>query len=346
MTLTQNAAIEASPHKGAGRLAGQPKVASRLRFPLREVGPVATLAVLVLVFSLASAQFLSTGNLKVVLESSAIPVVLVVGLSFILIQGSIDLSIEGVMAASSMLVSLLIANSVTGFDLGWWAILAGACLGSAFGLLNGLVYTFLRLPSLIVTLATWFVGLGIATLLFPGRQPQILDERLTRLALDKSLGVSTLVFLALAVAVFGWFLQTYTQFGRMSHAIGRDEKATRQSGQHVRFHKVLAFVLMGLMSGVGGVMISAQLAVGNPAAGEGFLFPAVSAAVIGGTLLSGGTGGVLHSIIGVFILEVLRNGMIQLGVDPYLRHVAEGLTIVVALVVGNWSLRGRLRIVK
>ncbi|WP_245480769.1 ABC transporter permease [Mesorhizobium sp. M1E.F.Ca.ET.041.01.1.1] len=313
---------------------------------MRELGPAATLAALILFFSLASQQFLSIANLKVVLESSAIPVVLVVGLTFILIQGSIDLSIEGVMAASSMLVSLLIANSVTGSDMGWWAILAGACLGSAFGLVNGLVYALLRLPSLIVTLATWFVGLGVATLLFPGRQPQILDERLTRLALDKSLGVSALVFLALVVAVLGWLMQTYTQFGRISYAIGRDEKTTKQSGQRVRLHKILAFALMGLISGVGGIMISAQLAVGNPAAGEGFLFPAVSAAVIGGTLLSGGTGGVLQSIIGVFILEVLRNGMIQLGVDPYLRHVAEGLTIIGALVVGNWSLRARLRIVK
>ncbi|RUW36806.1 ABC transporter permease [Mesorhizobium sp.] len=344
MALTENAAIKASPHASAGGQVGRASPSRRL--PLRELGPAATLAALILFFSLASQQFLSIANLKVVLESSAIPVVLVVGLTFILIQGSIDLSIEGVMAASSMLVSLLIANSVTGSDMGWWAILAGACLGSAFGLVNGLVYALLRLPSLIVTLATWFVGLGVATLLFPGRQPQILDERLTRLALDKSLGVSALVFLALVVAVLGWLMQTYTQFGRISYAIGRDEKTTKQSGQRVRLHKILAFALMGLISGVGGIMISAQLAVGNPAAGEGFLFPAVSAAVIGGTLLSGGTGGVLQSIIGVFILEVLRNGMIQLGVDPYLRHVAEGLTIIGALVVGNWSLRARLRIVK
>lgn len=209
-----------------------------------------------------------------------------------------------------------------------------------------MIYAFMRLPSLIVTLATWFIGLGVATLLFPGRQPQIIDTRLTALALDKTLGVSALVFIALTVFTVAYLAQRYTHFGRLCYAIGRDERTTRQSGQRVRLHKIAAFALMGTLAGLGGVMISAQLSVGNPMAGQGFLFPAVSAAVIGGTLLSGGVGGVMHSIVGVFILEVLRNGMVQLGVDPYLRHVVEGATIIGALLAGNWSLRRRLRVVK
>jgi ribose transport system permease protein len=86
--------------------------------------------------------------------------------------------------------------------------------------------------------------------------------------------------------------------------------------------------------------------VGNPAAGQDFLFPAVSAAVIGGTLLSGGRGGVVQSVLGVFILEVLRDGMVQLGVNPYLRHVVEGAIIIGALAIGNWRLRTKLRVVK
>jgi len=309
-------------------------------------GPVTTLVALLVFFGVASPQFLAIENAKAILESSAIPIVLVVGMTFILIQGSVDLSIEGVMAASSMMVSLLIANTITPYRLGWWAIGASVGFGALFGLTNGILYTVLKLPSLIVTLATWFISLGVATLLFPGRQPQILDDRLTKLALDKSLGVSALVFIALGAAVVGYLIQNYTHFGRVSFAIGIDEKTTRHSGLPVGLHKLVAFVLMGFLSGAGGVMISAQLGVGNPVAGQDFLFPTVSAAVIGGTLLSGGRGGIVQSIIGVFILEVLRSGMVQLGVNPYLRHVIEGATIVGALAVGNWRLRTKLRVVK
>jgi len=313
---------------------------------LKGLGPAAVLIAMIAIFAVSSAAFPTLDNMKAILEGSAVPVVLVVGLTFVLIQGSIDLSIEGVTASSSMVVSLLIANSTTQERLGWIAILAAVACGAIFGLANGLLYTVLRLPSLIVTLGTWFIGLGIATLLFPGRQPEILDPGLTRLALDKGWGVSALVYLAFAFAMVGYGIQNHTQFGRLCYAIGADEKTTRLSGLPVGFHKVLAFTLMGVVSGAGGVMISAQLGVGNPAAGDGFLFPAISAAVVGGTLLSGGKGGVIQSVVGVLILEVLRNGMIQLGVDPYLRHIVEGVTIIGALVAGNWRLRGRLRIVK
>jgi ribose transport system permease protein len=335
--------------ESAGRDATQTKKTgwALLRsLPLSDAGPVATLIALVAVFAASSPQFLTIENAQAILESSAIPIVLVVGVTFVLIQGSFDLSIEGVMAASSMLVSLLIANSVTPYSFGWLAVAAALGLGAAFGLANGVLYTVLRLPSMIVTLATWFIGIGAATLMFPGRQPEILDGRLTVLVLDKSWGVSALVFIAIAIAILGYLLQNYSQFGRLSYAIGIDEKTTVQSGLPVRFHKIVAFALMGLLSGLGGVMISAQLGVGNPAAGQDFLFPAITAAVIGGTLLSGGRGGVVQSVLGVFILEVLRDGMVQLGVNPYLRHVVEGAIIIGALAIGNWRLRTKLRVVK
>ncbi|MBY4592605.1 ABC transporter permease [Rhizobium sp. 8Z] len=345
MAHLPSAAASIAPRYDEGRIISG-TTGHSMKIQLKEFGPAFTLLVLCVVFSIASPQFFSIANAQAILESSAIPVVLAVGITFIIIQGSIDLSIEGVMAASSMVVALLIANSITGQDYGWLAILAGPAAGIMFGLANGLLYTYLRLPSLIVTLATWFIGLGVATLLFPGRQPEILDTRLTMLAIDKQFGVSYLVIIALLVSCLGIFLQNFAQFGRMSFAIGIDEKTTRLSGNSVRLHKVLAFSFMGLLAGMGGAMISAQLAVGNPSAGQGFLFPTISAAVIGGTLLSGGKGGVLHSIIGVLILEVLRNGMVQIGVDPYLRHVVEGIIIIAALVVGNWQLRARTRVVK
>ncbi|CUX65237.1 putative Ribose/xylose/arabinose/galactoside ABC-type transport system, permease components AraH [Agrobacterium tumefaciens str. Kerr 14] len=316
------------------------------KFALRDIGPALALLVMICVFALASRQFLSVENIRVILESSAIPVILVVGLTFVLLQGSIDLSIEGVMATSSMIVALLVKNSMTPYDLGWVGVAIAIATGTAFGFVNGIIFTLVRMPSMIVTLATWFVGLGVATLLFPGRQPEILAQEVSGIVLNRHAGLSLIVYAAVVAAVVGALVQNYSQFGRLSYAIGQDERMARQSGRSVRFHKTAAFMLMGTLAGLGGVFISAQLGVGNPDAGTGFLFPAISAAVVGGTLLSGGRGGVLHSVVGVLILEVLRNGMIQIGVDPYLRHVVEGFTIIIALIAGNWRLRSRLRVVK
>ncbi|URK86423.1 ATP-binding cassette domain-containing protein (plasmid) [Rhizobium sp. RCAM05350] len=331
---------------GASRFSERRELPARIidrmkTIPIKDFGSAIILMALLFLFSLLSPQFATLTNSQAILESSAVPIVLAAGMTFIILQGSIDLSIEGIMAATSIAVSLLVANSVTPADYGWIGILAGLTVGLLFGLANGLLYVIMRLPSLIVTLATWFIGLGFATLMFPGRQPQILEPRLTSLALDKTFGLSTLVYVAVAVTLAAIVLQAFSQFGRMSMAIGIDEKTARLSGNSIRLHKVLAFSLIGLLSGLAGVMISAQLSVGNPSAGQGYLFPTISAAVIGGTLLSGGKGGVLQSITGVLILEVLRNGMIQTGVDPYLRHVVEGAIIVGALVVSGWQARSR-----
>ena len=347
MPHSGSAALIVAPRKGVGRLLTANAIRARLAI-LRadEIGPIVALVVLNFIFSLTAPAFFTADNAVAIFESAAIPTVLAVGMTFIIVQGSIDLSVEGVTASASMVAALLLKNSITDNAWGWWAVVVALLFGAGFGFVNGALYAFLRLPSLIVTLATWFIGLGIATLLFPGRQPQILDSRLTSLAIDKHLGLSALVYVAALVVALGWLLQRLTQFGRLSYAIGADEKTTRQSGLAVRFHKVAAFTLMGLLSGAAGILLSAQLAVGSPVAGQGLLFPTISAAVIGGTLLSGGRGGVIQSVIGVLILEVLRNGMVQWGVDTYLRHVVEGATIIGAVAVGNWRLRSRVRVVK
>lgn len=346
MKQPDSAGVSSAPRLSAGRPTLTIWHEKMQQIPLRDLGPTLVLLALIAVFALTTRQFVSVGNTVAIVESSAIPIILVVAMTFIIVQGSIDLSIEGVMGSSAMVTALLIASTATNNNFGWWAIVAALTYGLLFGIINGLIYVFVRLPSLIVTLGTWFVGLGIANLLFPGRQPQILDTRLTSLAINKYAGVSTIVIIALVTVLLGWLVQRYTQFGRMSYAIGADEKTTRQSGLPVGFHKILAYAFMGILASLCGVLISAQLSVGSPVAGAGLLFPTISAAVIGGTLLSGGRGGVIQSVIGVLILEVLRNGMLQLGVDTYLRHVVEGATIITALALGNWRLRSRVRVVK
>lgn len=313
---------------------------------LRHAGPVLVLIVLALIFTVLNHRFMSWFSLSALLESAAIPSVLAVGLTFVVLQGSIDLSLEGVVSATGMIASLLVANTVTPLQLGPAGLGLALLCGLLFGVLNGAIFIGLRIPSLIVTIGTWFVLLGLATLLFPGTPPVIRDPLLAGLALTKVLGLSIVVYIALMVLAAGVFIERHTRFGRMCRGIGADEAALRLAGVSTRTFKVGAFAICGFLAGVAGLLSASRLGYGEPIQGQGLAFPAVSAVVIGGTLLSGGRGGVLCSIVGVLILEVIRQGLLMSGFDPLLRQVIEGGALVAAVAIGTWHMRRRLRVVK
>lgn len=337
--------VGASGPAGTGPAVTAARSAARVR-RVQAFGPPAILLLLCIGFAVSTTGFLAASNLRTIIDQAAIPLVLAVGLTFVVLQGSIDLSLEGVMAISSIALSLLIANNYNGSDLGAVAVMVVLALATSFGLLNGVLYTMLRIPSLLVTLGTWFVGLGAATLLYPARQPRILDDSFKQLALGRWLDQSRLVYVALVVLAVGFLLERYTRFGRVSFAIGGGEETARLSGLNLRRVKVLAFAFAGFCAGVAALMASARSGVGSVEAGEGRLFPAISAVVIGGTLLSGGRGGVVSSLIGVLILVVLANGLVLLGVGPYVQQIVQGAIIVLAVVAAHWQLRDRMAVAK
>jgi ribose transport system permease protein len=322
------------------------RVPGGLRHWLRDFGPVGALIVLVVGFQLASGSFLTVANLHSVIEAAAVPAILAVGLSFVIILGAIDLSLEGIMATSSMVLSLLVLNNVNGNDLGVWGIAAAIAVGLAFGAVNGLLNAFLRMPSLIVTLGTWFIGLGFAAVLFPERVPEIREPLVIGLMRVRLLGFSLLVFIALGVLATSHFVLNYTRLGRMIYAIGGDEGVVTASGIPVRRYKLAAFLISGALAALAGILLSARLNNGDADIGNGLLFPAISGAVLGGTLLSGGRGGALQSALGALILEVLSNGLIQIGAGPYVRNIISGVVIVTAVALSGWHLRSKLRVMK
>lgn len=304
------------------------------------------LAALVLIFYVLNSRFISWFSIAALLEGAAIPSLLAVGLTFVVLQGSIDLSLEGIVSATGMIVSLLVANSVNSLNMGVVGVALAVACGLLFGLINGAIFIGLRIPSLIVTIGTWFVLLGLATLLFPGTPPVTRDALLVGLALTKIGGLSIIVYIAMLCIAAGVLVERHTRFGRVCRGIGADEPALKLAGVNVVLFKAAAFALCGFLAGVAGVLSTARLGYGEPIAGQGLAFPAVSAVVIGGTLLSGGRGGVLYSMVGVLILEVIRQGLVMTGFDPLLRQVIEGAALIMAVAVGTWQMRRRLRVVK
>lgn len=316
------------------------------RHRLQNIGPVAALVVLAVAFQVLSGSFLTPGNLASIVEAAAIPAILAVGLTFVIILGSIDLSLEGVMATSSMTVSLLVANAVNPNDFGALGIAAALAVGLLFGVFNGVLNAALKMPSLIVTLGTWFVGLGVAAVLFPARVPQIREPLVLDLARIHVLGLSLTVFIALGVVAAASAILHYTAFGRMTYAIGGDEGILVASGLPVRRYKIAAFAISGTVAAFAGLLLSGQLGNGDANIGDGLLFPAISAAVLGGTTLMGGRGGAVQSAMGALLLEELNNGLIQIGAGPYTRNIISGAVIVTAVAVTGWRLRAKLRVVK
>lgn len=309
-------------------------------------GPAAMLVLLCLFFASASDGFLGIGNIQAIANQAAVPIVLASGLTLVILMGSIDMSIEGIIATVSIVSAMLVANSVNSNHMGWAATVIALAIGAAFGLANGLIVTKLRLPSLIVTLGMWFVGLGLASFLYPDNQPRVLDDGFRRWALDAPLGFQRLTYVAVGVVLVVYVILKWTRLGRTIYAIGAGEPQLELAGVNVHRYKIAAFAASGFLAGLAALMTTAQIGGGDAAAGDGRLFPAVSAVVIGGTLLSGGRGGIKHSVVGVLLLAVLENGMMHLGVSVYLQQAVVGLVVVAVVTIAGWQSRAVLRVIK
>lgn len=297
----------------------------------RRWAPLAVLAALCVLVSLFNPNFLTVGNFVRLLNSAAIPVVLCMGATFIILMGSIDLSVEGVVAMTAVVASLLVANDITSYSIGLAAVPVAILIGGAMGFLNGFVHVRLKTPSFMTTLGIGFAGLGIATAVLGGLTVRIADPVFRSLSLGRFLGIPMAVWIALAAFLVALTIQQRTRIGRWIYAIGTDEVTARHAGIPVDRTRILAFVLAGLFYGLGGVLAAAQFGQGHALISQGRLFTTITAVVVGGTALSGGVGSVVNSVIGVFIVVVLANGMVLMGIEPYVQQGVQGLLIIAAV---------------
>jgi ribose transport system permease protein len=330
---------------------GNEPIARHRRFELRSAGELGALIVLIIVFfALNPSTFLAIGNIRTILDQAATPLIVGVGATLVILMGSIDLSVEGIMGAAGMAFILTTAhtrNSVTeGTDLGPLSYVIALALGAALGLVSGVMHTRLKVPSFIVTLGIWFVGLGLGIILFgTDAQPNLTDGGAAWPSNDL-LGLPHSFWLAALVVVLGLVVTRYTKLGRFTYAIGNNEDVARSNGIPVGRVKVYIFTLAGAVTGLGGVLATMQQGQGSPSVGGGTLFLTIAAVVIGGTSLGGGKGGMLRTTLGVLLLTILNNGLLLSGVDPGYQPGISGLVLILAIVAAAWPLRNRLRIVK
>jgi len=193
-------------------------------------GPAIALVALVVIFTISNPVFLSFGNIAILLSQLAIPMVIATGLTFVILLGGIDLSSEGVIATSSLVFVLTAANDRNDVSLGLLAMLLGILTGALFGLLNGVLNVKLGIPSFMVTLGMGAVGIGVATVLFGGRAPRLMDPGMRDLGIGATAGVANIFIVGLVVVLLGWLVQRFTRVGRYGYVIGGDENVARLQG--------------------------------------------------------------------------------------------------------------------
>jgi ribose transport system permease protein len=310
----------------------------------RRWAPLAVLVLLCLLISLFNSNFLSLDNLVRILNSASIPLVLCMGATFIILMGSIDLSVEGIVALTAVVTSLLVKNSISSYDIGLAAVPIALVLGGLMGFLNGWLHVRLKTPTFMTTLGMGFAGVGVAMAILAGDTVRISDQTFRFLSLGRIIGVPMAVWIAGLALLVALVIQERTRWGRWFYALGTDEHTARAVGIPVERTRILAFTIAGIFCGLGGVLAAAQFGQGHALISQGRLFTTITAVVVGGTALSGGVGSVLNSVIGVFIGVVLSNGLVQMGVQPYMQQGVQGLLIIVAVALALD--RSRLDVVK
>ena len=207
------------------------------------------------------------------------------------------------------------------------------------GLVNGLLVTRLRINPLITTLATFSIVRGLAFVLTNAQMNQLTDPGYVWIGRGDVAGVPVPFILMLVLYALFIFILRYTPFGRDIYAIGGNAMASRLAGVPVRRYLLSVFVISSLLAGVGGMVQSAQLAAGTPQLATGLEFTVIAAVVLGGTSMAGGKGTLIGSLIGVFILRTLDNGLILVNVSSYFQQVARGAVLILAVAFDQIRLR-------
>jgi ribose transport system permease protein len=294
---------------------------------LRRSFPFLFLVVLIAVFSAFSSRFLSFDNLMTVLEQGTVLLVAALGMTFIIMAGSIDISVGSIVGIAALVAA------VTAGTLGAWAIVPALMVGAACGFVNGLLLASGKVPSFIATMGTMVVYRGFVLFFTRGAPVPIEDDGFLTIYSGYSMGVPHAVMVGLALALVAWAIVNYTMFGREVRSIGGGERVSILTGIAVTRVKIYMYVLLGALCGIAGLLQGARTMAASAQLGAGLELDVIAAVVVGGTPLTGGIGSIVNTMLGVLIITLLSNGMNMTGVDPYLQNIIKGIVLICAVFI-------------
>jgi ribose transport system permease protein len=336
---------EAAPVPGmqpAGRWAGILRMKGRLGDFVAQTTAAGALIVVFIFLSFASPDFLTTNNLINVIEQNAVTATIALGMTFVIITAGIDLSVGSTAAMTGVLGVELIARGMN------WplALLIAVVAGGVVGLGNGLLISIARLNPFIATLGMMTVVRGLTdvytnAVVVVGPASVLGPDNFGVIGLGKAAGIPVALMILVVLSVLAYFLLSHTRLGRYTYAIGSNQEAARLSGIPVRKYLLAVYVILGLLTGLAGMIAVSRLGIGEPNFGIGLELDVIAATVIGGASLFGGQGTIVGTIIGVFLIGLIRDGSVLLDINSFTQDVIIGVVIWLAVL---WDQFRRRRI--
>ena len=291
---------------------------------------LAAMCIFLMVYPATSSTFMTTKNIFNILRQNASNLFLATGMTMVIILGGIDLSVGSVIALSGCIAAGCVVKlglpEVAGFAI-------AVAVGGVVGIFNGFIIAKTEIPPFIVTLASMNITKGIALVLTQGAPIRCMTDTFKFIGAGYIGSVPTPVFWMLIVFVVAVLIVDRTKLGRHIYAVGGNAQAAKFSGINVSKVKFFVYTYTGIMAGIAGIVVASRLYSGQPTAGDGAEMDAIAAVVVGGTSMSGGSGRLGGTLIGVLIIGVLNNGLNLMGVDSNWQYIVKGLVILLAVYV-------------
>lgn len=290
---------------------------------------LAAFVILFILFSFSTAgKFLNVSNLLSVLTSSTDLLICALGGTFIILMGSIDLSVGSMISLCGVIAAkiYLSTNNLLA------ALLATVAVSLLCYLFMGIIHVRLKVPTFIVTLGMLSIARALVTMISGGSITMVDYNG----AIKQVFGLRPwILIIAIAAFVIVFIIERFTLFGRYTRLVGGEENVARLSGINVRKQKVLVFLFAGVLTALGGIVMAARIGSGSPSVGVGYELDVITAVVLGGTSQTGGVGGVRGTLIGVLTIGILANGLVLWGMPSEVQLLIKGLVVIFAVAVST-----------
>lgn len=291
--------------------------------------PIAFIAIFI-AFSVLNENFLTPSNIQNIIVQSAIIGIVAVGQTLVILTGGIDLSVGSIVAFIGIICGIFLNNNL-GIP---YAVILSLLIGALFGLFNGVVTSYGKVPSFIVTLGTMSIIRGAALFINNGKPVSGFSEGFQKLA-NTNVFASIPIFVIYLFIIYGviYFILNYLPIGRYIYAVGGNKSCAWLSGISVKKVETLTYVLSGLFAAFAGIMLLSRMNYGTPTAASDYNTDSIAAVIIGGCAMSGGRGSVIGTFLGAIMMAMLKNGLTLLNVSTYLQQIITGVVIILAVFI-------------
>lgn len=301
------------------------------------LGLIVVIVLMSVVFTILKPGYISVKNLINILTAASLCGLIAIGESYLIIAGQIDLSPGAVAAFSGVLSAILVERGMP-FIL---ALIITVVVAACFGVINAFQVTKLNIQPFIASLAVMSIARGLSYIICSGKPVFIKNEAYVKIGVIRILGIPFPVVVLLATFIVAGIILAKTRFGRNVYATGGNATAARLAGININKIKLKLFVISACLASLGGIILASRMNTGQPSAGQSVDFDAITASVLGGIAMTGGTGSLTGTFLGVLILQGFNNGLLLLNVSAFWQDVARGLLMIFALTFDYFRKKNR-----